>query len=80
MENDELIPTAVVRKILGVTDRTICRWQKDERIGFPAPTIINERKYWTKAEISRFCESMRARTARGENRTRTVGRRNALAA
>jgi hypothetical protein len=29
----------------GVCDRTISRWEHDPNLNFPAPTIINGRKY-----------------------------------
>jgi hypothetical protein len=45
----------------GVCDRTLTRWERDPRLNFPPPTIINGRKYddedrltaWDRANVVR---------------------------
>jgi predicted DNA-binding transcriptional regulator AlpA len=35
----------------GISEMTIWRWERDERLGFPKPTEINHRKYYDLTEI-----------------------------
>jgi hypothetical protein len=40
------VPTRGVCTRYGVCDRTIARWERDEKLSFPQPTVINGRKYF----------------------------------
>ncbi len=44
-ENTELIAQTPLAAMLNVSSKTIDRWSKDQRVGFPPPIIINGRKY-----------------------------------
>ena len=48
----------------GISDRTLCRWERDPDMGFPRPLIINKRKYWDEFELDAFD----AAQARGNSR------------
>src|SRR5262249_11523476 len=37
-----------------VSDRTIDRWMRDPRLGFPQPTIVNRRRYWDENDVDQF--------------------------
>ncbi len=55
------VPTRGVCTRYGVCDRTVARWEKDEALNFPQPTLINGRKYfdedalnaWERAQASK---------------------------
>jgi predicted DNA-binding transcriptional regulator AlpA len=53
-ENTQLLPTRLVCKRYGVSDRTIARWERDPDLRFPQPLIINERKYYAEAALTAF--------------------------
>jgi hypothetical protein len=38
----------------GITVRTLCRWELDERLGFPRPKIVRNRVYFEIAELDAF--------------------------
>jgi predicted DNA-binding transcriptional regulator AlpA len=61
-DSSELIATSPLARVLNVSTRTIDRWRKDERVGFPAPTVINGRKYWPTVEVRAWRERMAARS------------------
>ncbi len=46
-----LIPTGVVRELIGVSDMSLWRWLKDPKIDFPRPKYIGRRRYWREVEI-----------------------------
>jgi hypothetical protein len=31
--------------------RTLSRWELDEKLGFPKPTVIRKRRYWREDEL-----------------------------
>jgi predicted DNA-binding transcriptional regulator AlpA len=37
-----------------VSDRTIDRWMRDPRLGFPQPVVVNRRRYWDESDIAAF--------------------------
>jgi excisionase family DNA binding protein len=51
--NDEgpLLPTRQVCERYHVTDRTIDRWIKDGKLGFPQPVMINKRRYFRERRL-----------------------------
>lgn len=50
-----LIPSKSVRARLGdCSNMTLWRYLDDERLGFPRPIIIRNRRFWDAAEIDAF--------------------------
>lgn len=41
----------------GVTEMTISRWLKDDRLDFPKPIRIATRRYWFEAEVLAWIEA-----------------------
>jgi predicted DNA-binding transcriptional regulator AlpA len=54
----EWLPAAKLAVFLNVSAMAIWRWERDPRLEFPQPTIINGRKYWNRTDINGW---MRAR-------------------
>ena len=50
----QLLPTRLVCKRYGVSDRTISRWERDPDLQFPQPVTINKRKYYPEAALTAF--------------------------
>jgi DNA-binding transcriptional MerR regulator len=48
------LPTRAVRARYGVCDRTIARWERDEALKFPQPTVINGRKYYDENALTEW--------------------------
>lgn len=59
------VPTRGVCTRYGVCDRTVARWERDQELGFPRPTIINNRKYFDENELTTWdrVQASKARTA-----------------
>jgi hypothetical protein len=51
MTIDELVPRQRVAKELGVTSRTICRYEVEKRPGFDRPVKINNRVFHPRSRI-----------------------------
>jgi predicted DNA-binding transcriptional regulator AlpA len=62
-ETPQLIATTPLARALGVDDRTIYRWCNDPRVEFPAPIVINRRKYWDTEAVRAWRERMAAKNA-----------------
>lgn len=45
---------AKLAALLGITTMTVWRWERDDKLGFPQPTIINTRKYWNRTDINEW--------------------------
>lgn len=45
------LPTSATARRYGVTDRSIARWQADPATGFPAPLIVNKRKFFAVTDL-----------------------------
>lgn len=58
---DEFLPSKEVRGRYGVSDQTIYRWLKDSTTGFPAPTYIGPRRYWSLSELEAWEKSLAKR-------------------
>jgi DNA-binding transcriptional MerR regulator len=56
------LPTREVRARYGVCDRTIARWERDQALKFPQPTVINGRKYYDENALTEW-DRARARGA-----------------
>jgi hypothetical protein len=50
-DDDSLHPIRFVCERYNVVGRTIARWELDEQLGFPKPTIIRTRRYWREADL-----------------------------
>ena len=50
------LPEAAVCRRYGVSDTTIIRWERDERLGFPQALVIRGRKYRRLSELRAFEE------------------------
>ncbi|MCW2200443.1 hypothetical protein M2227_002533 [Bradyrhizobium elkanii] len=48
------LPTRVVCARYSVCDRTIARWERDPELGFPAPIVINGRKFFDEEALVAF--------------------------
>jgi hypothetical protein len=51
---DDLLPDPAVARRYGVHVRSIARWSKDPRLGFPAAISINGRNYRRRLELEKF--------------------------
>jgi len=52
METTEThLPTRLVQRRYGVSDRTLDRWLKKDGLSFPAPLVINGRRYWRLSDL-----------------------------
>src|SRR5262245_59379815 len=49
-----LLPAREVWRLLGISDRTLDRWVRDEALGFPRPRVIYNRRYFIASEIEAF--------------------------
>ena len=57
------LPASQVRARYGVSEMSIWRWLRDERLGFPAPIRINGRRYWRRHELEAWEASRAAASA-----------------
>jgi len=48
---ENFLPARRVWERYGVTDMTIHRWIRDERMNFPQPVYIGRFRYWKLAEL-----------------------------
>ena len=51
---EDLLPAPQVLGRYQVSDMTLFRWLKDERLTFPQPIRINGRRYWRLADLQAF--------------------------
>lgn len=51
MDNSPRLTASKLRERYGVSDMTLWRWLRSDRLNFPIPLIINGRRYWLSAEI-----------------------------
>ena len=49
--SDKMLPAPVVWDRFGKTSKTLDRWVKDDRLGFPRPIYIRDRRYFREAEL-----------------------------
>ncbi len=51
-DDDGLMTSVQVRQFCGgVSDMTVWRWLRDERVQFPKPVSINKRNYWRRGDL-----------------------------
>jgi hypothetical protein len=60
----ELVPATLVAREFSITRRTLSRWIVDVRLGFPRPTEINGRLYFSRFDLESW-KILRARKAAG---------------
>jgi hypothetical protein len=53
-ESTVRLPTGAVAQRYQVTPRSVDRWWKNPKLGFPQPIFINERKYWSLADLEKW--------------------------
>jgi predicted DNA-binding transcriptional regulator AlpA len=58
-EQQTYLPAAQVCSRYGVSAMTIWRWLRNKALGFPAPTVINKRRYWDLSRLQAW-EASRA--------------------
>jgi predicted DNA-binding transcriptional regulator AlpA len=56
-EFDTLLTKSKTAKRVGVTTRTVDRWSNQPELGFPAPCIVNKRRYFSSRQIDAWLES-----------------------
>jgi hypothetical protein len=54
MPEKRLLPDRKVAQRYGVCLRTLWRWDRNPRLGFPRPVTINKRHYRIEAELDAF--------------------------
>lgn len=58
-----LLTERAVASRYSITTRTLFRWDRDQKLGFPAPIVINGRKYRDTAALDAFDRSRMAAPA-----------------
>ena len=52
-EHEILLKAGDVRSRYGnISDMSLWRWIRDPKLGFPAPIVINRRRYWKESELA----------------------------
>jgi len=53
----QYISARQVRDRVGkISAMTLWRWLRDDRLGFPKPTIIQRRRYWREVDIDNWLQ------------------------
>jgi len=60
MSIDQLITNKALARRIGVTTRTIFRWGDDDALQFPAPCVINNRRYYSIDQVEAWFAARRA--------------------
>jgi predicted DNA-binding transcriptional regulator AlpA len=50
-DGEVLIPAPQLASELGINRRTLARWWDDPKLGFPQPTRINNRLYFSRSAV-----------------------------
>jgi predicted DNA-binding transcriptional regulator AlpA len=58
-----LTATQVRQRFGGISDMTLWRWMRDERVSFPQPLVINRRRYFRAADLEAFQKRQAAHAA-----------------
>jgi predicted DNA-binding transcriptional regulator AlpA len=79
LKQAEWMGDAQIARFFDVSSMTIWRWERDLRLNFPKPTIINSRKYWSRDSIdswmrerARSCDSSPTQTNARARKTADV--------
>ena len=51
MTDAAMLTARALQNRYGISAMTVWRWEHDERLGFPAPTIIRGRRYWRASDL-----------------------------
>ena len=62
-----------------ISDMSLWRWQHDDDLGFPAPLVIQRRRYWRLDDLDAFDEAQAARRTGIDNDGAGAGNPEALA-
>ncbi len=56
MNQSEVMLTArqVRSRYGGISDMGLWRWLRDERLAFPLPIVINNRRYWKLSDLAQW--------------------------
>jgi predicted DNA-binding transcriptional regulator AlpA len=57
-QESEWISDASLAAMLDVTTMTLWRGERDEKLGFPQPTIINTRRDWRRDDVNNWMRRM----------------------
>ena len=49
--DDDFLNGKALAELLGISPMTLYRWEQDERLGFPKPSRVYDRKFWRRSEI-----------------------------
>ena len=49
--SESFLPARAVKLRYGVSDMSLWRWLRDQRLGFPAPIIINRHRFWRESDL-----------------------------
>ncbi|KAA2236947.1 helix-turn-helix transcriptional regulator [Salinarimonas soli] len=61
--NEQMLSSRKVRDRYGVTDMSLWRWLRDEKLQFPQPMVINRRRYWRLSDLVAWERNRDARKA-----------------
>ena len=65
---DRMLPTRDVCRRYDVSSKTIERWQADPKLNFPSPLVVNNRKYFSDAQLTAWERSRMAAPKLGERK------------
>lgn len=58
MTDDDLLGSAEIERMLGISPSTRFRWENAEELGFPTPLVIRGRKHWRRGALRQWQEHM----------------------
>jgi predicted DNA-binding transcriptional regulator AlpA len=56
--SSEWLSAVKVSRLLSVSAMTIWRWERNEKLAFPKPVVINTRKYWNRNDLDAWMRKM----------------------
>jgi predicted DNA-binding transcriptional regulator AlpA len=57
-KDDTFLPARKVWERYGVSDMSLFRWERDERMNFPKPIRIGRYKYWKLSDLEQWERSL----------------------
>ena len=60
MTDDDLLGSAEIERMLGISPSTRFRWANAEELGFPTPLVIRGRKHWRRGDIREWQRAIAA--------------------
>jgi DNA-binding transcriptional MerR regulator len=61
IEPSRKLPTRQVCERYGIHNRTLARWERDQKLNFPRALVIQKRKYYDESELTQFDRAQAAR-------------------